>query len=62
MGVVFELLPHVLIQPQILEEIIPLENRMVLHHPMVSLTDVGLKQDRSDICMVGRPQRITYVM
>ena len=35
---------------------------MVLHHPMVGLTDVGLEQDRSDICVVGRPQRIAYVM
>ena len=59
---VAELLTHVAIHADMVEEIVALENVMVLDHPKVGSTDKRLENGGRDVGVVVRSQRIANIV
>ena len=59
---IFVLIPQISIEAHKVEEVISLKNAVMLNHPMISLTHVGLEQHRCHVGMVGGTQRIANVV
>ena len=57
-----ELLAHVPVETQVVEEIIALEDAVVLHHPVVRIGHIGLEDCRGMLGMVRRRQLVADVM
>src|ERR1700691_4546597 len=57
-----ELLAHVAIEPQKMEEIISLEDAVMLDHPVMLLRDKGLHDGRRNVRMIVRAQRVADVV
>ena len=57
-----ELLAHVAVESQEVEEVIPLEDAVVLDHPMVLLRHEGLDNGGGDVGVVVRAERIADVV
>ena len=57
-----ELISHVAIQPQIMEKVVALKDRMLLDHPKVLLGYEGLKNRRGDVLMIVGAERVADVV
>ena len=59
---VFEHIPHIAVQPNVVEEVVALKNPVVLHHPQVCFTDKRLQNRRRNVRMVERAQCVANVV
>ena len=59
---VFVLIPEIPIEAHVVKKVVPLENSVMLDHPVIGLAHVGLEQHGRDIGMVGGAQRVTNVV
>ena len=57
-----ELLAHVPVEPQVVEEVIPLEDAVMLDHPMVLLRHEGLDDGGGDVGVIVRAERIADIV
>ena len=57
-----KVLAHVPVHAQIMEEVIPLENGVMLHHPVIGFADKGFQQNRCHVGMVEGAKGIADVM
>ena len=62
MGMVFEHVPGMWIATVVTEPVIPLEQAVVSHNPVVLLVHVRPEQRRCDFRMIGRPNNVAQVM
>jgi hypothetical protein len=57
-----EFLAHVPIEPQEVEEVIPLEDTVMLDHPVALLRNEGLDDGGRDVGVVPRSQRVSDIV
>ena len=57
-----ELLAHVPIDADVLEEVVALEDAVLLHHPVVRLGHEGLEDRGGDLRVIPRPQQVADVV
>ena len=57
-----ELIADVAVEPEIVEEVVALEDAVLLDHPVVALADERLEDCRADVGMVERPERVADVV
>src|SRR6202000_1576757 len=62
MRVAAELLAHVTVDAEMVEEIIALEDAVLLDHPVIGFRDEGLETRRRDIRMVVYAERVADVV
>src|SRR5262249_18126763 len=60
--VIAELIPHVPIEPEVVEEVVTLEDRMLFDHPMVLFGDERLQDRRPDVGVIARSQDVAHVV
>jgi hypothetical protein len=60
--VVAELLAHVLVEAEVLEEVVALEDGVFLHHPQALLRDERLQDRRRDVRMVVAAERVADIV
>ena len=56
------LIAHIAIETHVMKKVIPLENSVMLDHPVVGFTHIGLQKHGRDIGVVGGTQRVTNVV
>ena len=57
-----ELLAHVPVQAQVVEEVVALEDAVLVHHPVVPLGHIGLHDHRADLGVVRWAQDVADVV
>ena len=62
LGLVAELLAHVRVQANLVEEVVALKDAVVLHHPQVFGADKGLEDGGRDVRVVVAAQRVPNVV
>ena len=60
--VLSEAVPHVAIEPEVMEEVVALENAVVLYDPMVPVVDEGLENRRREIRVIGAGKGVPDVV
>jgi hypothetical protein len=59
---VLELVAQVAVEPEVMEEVVALEDAVVLHHPQVLGAHEGLQDGRRDVGMVEGAERVADVV
>ncbi len=59
---IFELVPHIAIHAQMMEEVVPLKDRVMFDHPVIRLGNEGLQDRRGHISMVEATQGVSNVV
>lgn len=62
MRVALEVVAHVAVQADVVEEVVALEDAVVLHHPVVGLAHEGLEDGGGDVGVVEAAERVADVV